>query len=797
MCLLSCSQDQTRTAEKLIETFGSSCRVNGEWNQIALEQTKALKASLETLKELDSCKGVVAAIQNLNLLIETVTSIKASSTLVAHLEAKYHKQEIILSLLRLQDRTDLSPPDHLSLETSLRQTLLETEVELAQTQANRRAYGITEDRENLARGLLGLQQFLNGVFSAQANLEACAAGDPLYLAMQLGAGGLAIAGSFLEPALGAAVILAAQAFQGIVKYARNSSVEEGLLALRSAEMPTAFSCVLQKISETSCSASDLARLNQYADQMSPAGQFQAFYPEQEETRQSQWFWQGLNLWVFKVQGLLDWISLIANGGDPVDPADSARRRDPEALERTLREIYIELTGTVNKLKRTIRKAPKEQLETETRHGIGTLAGTMAFFGMTGTESGSSSTAHNPLVRFNWDYRRILFKLAQGINRPPPANLTQQDDSNTVELKPIGLTFDIVVERAFDVLSEVESKVRRELGEVRNPFPGDTLEAAKKPSRYGNFSPYDVLLELIEYFRASNAFYEQMATKFTTQRPEFELTMTRIQQMIDLLEYASEKIHTWSGNHADNDAEARYVINDLYDKFNATYGSSFIGDRIFNRIKWDLYARLYYDEAPKDLERILRASSRDITALLVQNVQDGTYAENRLPLSNAISTSMTNLDLVVQKLFPKSLQESLVLLQEEALRWNFNTYYQDQALIRQGRTSQIQTQGTRGPWDVLSNLCLLILTTSSQWPEQVNQAICSQAAVLEPSRQNGNMISPLEFRKLAERLKRNEFTPTEKVCIVRDFFRNDRLLRTRFPKNDQLPWLPSENQQPLQ
>jgi len=397
-------------ADALLKRFSGTCRSYGDWTQRALEQTEALKGVLLSLQDNDNCKGIREIIEVVQNLSGEISRLSKDVSVVGRLRAKERIHYLTMGLIKAKQDGDQD------LTNALTQELLTEKLNFLSASGDSRLDLDLRKNEQLVMGLTVISEYFKTIVSPENGLNACAKDNP-FLPMQLATSAVAIAGSFINPAVGPAVVMAGQALSSIVDYIRREKLAHMLFELESDRMDVAISCVLESMADTYCEAQDfLSIVELQGQQYTPQGEVAAF-------------WQGLDLWTQKIPLFLSWIRKVVGGVEPADRYAANRHNDAWDDDRILRKIRRIAIGFFRETEAILEDTPPEDQEKNIRSALEQIKNLL----FRGTLGESLGLADNPIRRFYPDETIILYKLARDEN--PPANGRQMSRTYGAESSP--------------------------------------------------------------------------------------------------------------------------------------------------------------------------------------------------------------------------------------------------------------------------------------------------------------------------------------------------------------------------
>ncbi len=706
----SCRAERKKAAEDLLEAFSSGCVSEGDWTQAALAQTRSLQTVLENLKNNDSCSGLASALSSVQSLSTEIQRLSSSSALVTEKQAEEKKRQILLSL---QETTD---PTLISLLTT---ELATAEVELASARAASSTATLTGNSSTLVSGMTQLTGYLSTLMSSSTQLGSCLRDHPA-LGVQLGAGALAIAGTFVNPAVGVALSSAGQILGGVVDFARREKLEGYIAGVQSVRMEAALACGLESMARTYCDSQDVYRLARM--------QAESYSAPAAPNR----FWKGLDLWANRIPRLMVWISRIAIGVSPSDSVTADRQNSAWRKVNSLQSNLRVVEGLIAETERLL-ASPQEGADAANWQEIVTRAAIKKML-----DAIYGDAHYFPIAQYYSTRTALLYKVVQ--DTKPPGSQLEWKNEDSIELPAGG--FSTVSQRTRNLFSDIGRQLLAQLQLVIDVDPSGLLREAYQPDAVGAYSPVEVIRELIGFLEESAVFFSGQDS------PDFQSLLPLIRETQGILTEVLTLLATSPGTLSGD----RQVVSEIFEKLNLLYGTEFISGRFYRHIKWDVNARVEAGELPQDVTELLRLSGRDAARELLGVNRDG-LDELVQDIGTAQAVSQRNVE-------------------------NFVTIFQDGlagALERLAKAADRAGEPLTGPLRpnrmLQARICTLILTTTTEWPKKVKPELC-RGVTLESVYPALSDVR-LNFEELQQELQGKPLSA--RMCAYRNFLRQGRLL----------------------
>jgi hypothetical protein len=751
--LTACESERRDGAQALLQAFAGGCQSYGEWSERALGQTQALVGVLESLAGQDRCRGVRGALSSTLSISLEISRLTASPTASALRQSQERVQQLHLALEQLSQATPsdlhLSQANYDAYREALSTELATATIAATTSQADESLRQSQLGTNRAARGITHLNQYLDSLFSPDTHLAACAADNPA-LAFQLGASGLAIAGTAVNPVAGVVISAVGGLLSGIIQWAREAHMDQAILQVRSPQMAAALACGMESMATTFCEAQDRLSLIQTRAQNYSA----AYTPSV--------FWRGVDLWANRLPSLLTWIRQISSGVEPGDRYNAARQNDASSGVELMIRLERSTEGLIRETINEISNLPpgSSAAASLVRRGLVQLIYLMRY-GVINQEDARGLT---PIASFYSSNVSLGFQLAQGT--PPPAGCTS-DNNCSLDQIPLPADFNSIAARVREVFLTVSATLQNRLRLVVNNDPSSILRSGVQSSDPGRPPPVEVMREMIEFLDESEQHFRRLASPehlymIPMIRETREIMVLAIQKILPTTAADPEYRGTSSASPVSVGPGGRYyvvqmtpeheAVQDLYGLFHLNYGLDFIAGRLFQHIRLDLVSRIDHRQGiGMDVDEILRGSSRTAVDDLLTGGERGLDRLVR-DLATAQAVSQSNIENFVD-LFQVGLQQALVRLNAEAER------------AREPRNDWVMAPNRT----TIARICTLIATGVSAWPRGIDKRLC-QGAQLQSIYPNFS-----ERVSVDDLMSSQNNTPLRsRICTYRNFLRRSRL-----------------------
>lgn len=725
-----CRENHNQAANELLAAFASGCPTVGLWTQTALNQTQSLRTTISNLQNNNRCRAASSALGTAQSMHDVFQRLAEDPRKQQLREAQEVERQLILQMHQTSD-----PNIVLSLAPSLAQA----EVNLGQAQA---ALGYAAENNQNTAMISGLNQaysYLNSLLSDETGLAACAADSP-QLGMQLGAGALSIAGSFVSPVIGSILSAAGQLISGLVQFARQQHLQQAMSYAEGAQMQMALACGLEAMENTFCQAQD----------------FKSLIDLQAHSYNEQWqptsFWRGLDLWTRRLPSFLRWATRVSSGAPPNDTFDSDRlNAASDAVSHILnqRRTFTGLSrNTDQRLARLQREGNRSDAERVVRSALAQILTILLPSPYGG--GGDSGPNRYPASQFFQTQPTLLYRL---VGKVIDCNASSPFGSNCLNAETIPLPagdsgraqWTTISLNTFAVFDQVHELLLANLHSVFEPDPSAVLRDAFSFENQNEPTPMAALQNFLTFLEESIQYQSQW-------REQYSSSIALMIETKALLSQVVEKIVSANGNR-ENDAT---VINEIFSLLNLS-SHDFLSARLYRLIRNDLQAHIEHGNIPTNIIEILRAGGRDAATEILGHSSGANLGLDQFQadLDAAQSISQQNLENFTG-LFSEAFNLALWRLRAAA-----------------DRAGEPMTGQQRPNRSTQARLCMLVLASSRQWPTGIDLGLCrgTQMESVHPGFTDRLVFNDL-YRQLGSR------SLVERICLYRNYFRRSRLYEVR-------------------
>lgn len=467
----------------LLSYFSGSCKTYGQWTQMAIDDSRALVSYLNAIQNDPDCASAAGAISQLSNLSSQLAIIKKTDEAKATI-ANYNaeEQELLIQLTKTQNPTSIS-----SINDGLRDLQVKRAVLLNGSRSSEKLAG-----DDYATVLAQIAQSANSSFQQITSGQKCLDKHPDMLdsATKIVAS-VGSAVTLVNPAMGLAMTGGA-AFTSVaidgIKKSRNA--REIRKITDSTITYQAYKCALESMSERWC-------------QMKDAEAFLKFKANNRRNYlKDKGLAQAVTLNDREIPVILDWLNKVRNGVSPRTTADANRRSYVLTRELMVRGRSASGLSLIEQSRKTYESYagnPAQQWKY-----LQTLITNLApqSNGMVVTTSETKNPMDDVVAPMVSPYNLL------GLNENDPRirnATTGTIYSFDTWMKPadVIVTLDSVKARYSDWVDRASLLVNRELNEVQQPDPLQTLSSANMDAEPWMVTPLDALNTVIEFLESNS------------------------------------------------------------------------------------------------------------------------------------------------------------------------------------------------------------------------------------------------------------------------------------------------------
>lgn len=750
-------------ASDLISAFENGCSLNGNYLQAALNQTQSLALTIEDLQKNNSCAGVSGALTTIQNLSSQIASVNSNSyaSQVSNLAS-------VQKTLMLQLGSSTDPTVTYELGSAYGINLLY----MAEAQASMVSTKGSQAQTPLQTGSLQMQGYVAQLASNQSNLLQCAQDSPA-LAAQLGAGMLAVAGSFTPTVAGTALSLAGNMISSALTFASNASYTDSLKDLDQIGMTTALPCGLEQMTDIYCQAQDImdiTHLEECSYNMSAPGCVPPPVRAEGVVSTSQ-FWQGLDVMERQLPALQLWINQAVTGITPSNSYAAQGMNDPATAVSILDDVARLAQGVMKseEVKIGALKSPADQMK-ELENGLTTLTSVLAYESIStgcGGFSGGSGCTATAILAGEGSATQILLDLVgqtpalyPGCN---PASILGSSCPNANGLNFSGFAAETPIQiwqfieanagglpnSNVSGLALIDTTRSRQLAlehQQLNTDPSDLLLKVNEPAGEGLPSPVKALEQVDAFLKASQAYFADVK-----QVPDSLLDGGAAMRagvlglLADSDRMITAVITALSNMNGTNDLD---TLTSIYNTLQLAKDRNFIYNRLLDQIKLDVHTRIISGQVPSNIYDILSQSEVDPTLGLTQ-IAPEQMETTLASLGQAQTTAQLNVQTFA-KVFGQNFSGVLTLLKTQA---DTN----GEPMNANPRTSPNRAAQAR--------VCMLLASSQNQWPQTIDPKLCQGVSYV--SELTGQSLS---FDLFYDQLTKGTTKAPQRMCTFYRFYR---------------------------
>lgn len=565
--------------KNLLTYFSESCKTNSHWTQSAIADSEALIKSLNTLSNDTDCSGAIGAISQLNSLssqLATLNKLNESKNTVASLNAE--EQQLLIHLTQTTNADALA-----EINTSLRELQVKRAKLLNGDKSAEKLSG--EDKVTV---LAQIANSANASFQQITANQKCVNKHPNILQSATSIiAGVGSAVTLVNPVLGlsltAGAVFTKVAMDGIKGYKdtyKIRSIADSTITFE------AYSCALESMTDRWC-------------QMKDAESFLKFKSiNRKKVVSNSGLAKAISLNDREIPAILDWLNKIRNGVAPRTTADASRRSNVlsrELMVRAKTDYGQSLLEQNRKIYDSLANNPSEQWKF-----LSTLITTLApQFNSGPTSSDGAKDPLNDIITPEFAPYNLL-----GLKEDDERIRSKNSDgssggflsfSSWIKPAEVIVSLDSVKARYLNWMDRATNLVNRELTEVQQPDPLQTLSSANLEAEPWMISPLEALKTIIDFL--------EINSPRENQRDFKKIYQDTLIKLKNIYETTTMAIYT-------GDMSARQVgtsnltpIEQIYDSAQLKYGIVVLQARLEMIVRLSL---LEYIKNSPDEDQILMA-----------------------------------------------------------------------------------------------------------------------------------------------------------------------------------------------
>lgn len=462
----------------LLSYFSGSCTTSGQWTQAALADSEALIKTLNAMAADPDCATAAGAISQLNSLSTQVAiydKLNATKSSIATYNAE--EQELLVQLTKTTDSAVIG-----EINTALRNLQVQRAKILNADKVAERLSG-TDKVTVLGQ----IAQSANSSFLQITANEKCLNKNPSILTAATSiVAGVGSAVTMINPAIGIAMTAGSTFVNVAIEGIKNSRQSRRIKDIADSTITfEAYSCALESMSDRWC-------------QMVDAESFLKFKADhRKDVLKNIGLNQAISLNDREIPVILDWLNKVRNGVAPRTTADAGRREavlTRELIVRARADYGQSLIEQNRKTYDSLAGKPDDQQWKFLRTIISSIA----------PQSSSSMNSSGPSTRdpLNDIYSPMVapYNLIGLAENDPRiicnGNICQFDSWS----KPsdVVVTIDTVKVRYLEWINRATDLVNRELTEVQQPDPLNTLSSANIEAEPWMVTPLDAFKTIADF-----------------------------------------------------------------------------------------------------------------------------------------------------------------------------------------------------------------------------------------------------------------------------------------------------------
>ncbi len=702
----------------LLAYFSGSCKTSSQWTQAAIADSEALIKSLNAMSSDPDCASAAGAISQLNSLSSQLTildKLNDTKNTVATLNAE--EQELLIQLTKTTDPSVIS-----EINAGLRSLQVSRAKILNGDKSAEKLSGADKV------SVLGqIAQSANSSFQQITANEKCLNKYPTLLnsATSIMAG-IGSAVTMVNPAIGLAMTAGATftkvAMDGIQKSRQTRQIRKIADSTVTFE---AYSCALESMADRWC-------------QMKDAEAFLKFKAENRRiSLANPELAQAITLNDREIPAILDWLNKVRNGVTPRTTADADRRAAVLARELIVRAKSDYGQSLIEQNRKTydsLASRPDDQW-----YFLRTIIMTLAPQFSSTTISGIGGGAKDPLSDIYTAEYSPFYLIGLRDDDPRIRNIGQGGSiggilqfSSWTKPADVVVTLDSVKARHREWIDRAANLVNRELTEVQQPDPLQTIASANIEAEPWMVTPIDALKTITDFLEKN--------PPGETQRDFKKIYQDTLQKLQAIHDIATTAIAT--GDMSSQPVGGRQLtpIEQIYEMGQLRYGIVVLQARLEMIVRISL---LEYIRTSPERDQVLLAQllASDRFYETISRMNGTTsYANLREDIKSGKAYTMKNLASFME-IFGYNINRTLQNLRREELN-----------------SSATVAQANR---DLRTSLCFLVLGAENV-EEWIDVSLCTglKMEAIQPGGPETITITNSTFKTdLGDR-----------ACTYREFFR---------------------------
>lgn len=327
-CIFTGALAEEIPGKALLDYFQATCPSQGNWTQMALNDSRQLINTLQTLKDDPDCASAFSSLDQLRTIEEDLGLIKSNYTQdveIAKLEAQ--EAEILTQISKVSEASIV-----LELESSLRSIQID-KAALVAASAQRKPY-IDKNLPALYSGII------SNTKSAYSNLtsnQKCIMNNPgiLNSATALSSS-IAATTAMVNPALGIGLASVTDFIGETIQYFKNRGTVANIRKVaQGSYVIQGLKCALESLTNHWCEMTDASEFLKYESSFN-----------RESVRNSE-LKKISNLFDKDIPVLLNWLKQVKSGAPASNSADAGRRSNTFTREASVRSARAKGEGVVS------------------------------------------------------------------------------------------------------------------------------------------------------------------------------------------------------------------------------------------------------------------------------------------------------------------------------------------------------------------------------------------------------------------------------------------------------------------
>lgn len=392
--------DQAQTIQALLNSFGSSCSIQGNQSRRLNDAAINLSHILEAAIYSDECKGFGSVAINVRGALDRLASESPRYTDAERdYEALISKRNSLVASIAVE--TDVT------LSGALKTNLQDTQVSIAELSREIVLDEYNNRNQRLLDAARSYQAATDAFLSTLSHNEQCLIRFPGLLS-GVGSVGLALAqSSTLAVSTGGASVLAGAGIftvSRVIQFMKDKKNQKLLMAITDPMLPSALSCAMESLNEIYCESDGVEKLGTFV--LSPQYSVQTFGNYE--------VFQGLEHLEKALPTLDNTLNYIKVGTEPSSGIDGILRSEINTQKTILQGTQQKFAGWFSELRRNVltidpglvQQKKRELIFSKQKQFINNFLNSVGIFSLTGNMNSSAEESPLAFDNFKGEFARF-------------------------------------------------------------------------------------------------------------------------------------------------------------------------------------------------------------------------------------------------------------------------------------------------------------------------------------------------------------------------------------------------------